>query len=100
MQGGLVAPTEDAQVTTTAAGGAPPSATGSPALPDTAQTQSQPPGVGPGVAASVATADLGEMVLWDRLLAGTSWSRRDIELGLQVVSTAILLFWVINEVQR
>jgi len=34
----------------------------------------------------------------DRLLAGSEWTREDVELLLQFVSTAILIYWVATEI--
>ncbi|MUW13920.1 hypothetical protein GJ633_04030 [Halorubrum sp. CBA1125] len=34
----------------------------------------------------------------DRLLAGTSWTRADVELALQTASTLLLLYWAVTEV--
>lgn len=106
MQGGLVNPAGDVSVTTVGeTGGRMPSVTGAPTLPSSqseqAQTYEQPqvqasPGDGPGVTTSTTIAELGPV---DRLLAGTEWSRADVELALQTLSTLILLYWAITEVQ-
>jgi hypothetical protein len=60
----------------------------------------QQAGQGPGVTADVDTAPLGQMGPIDRLLAGTSWTREDVELALQAVSTILLLYWAWVEAVR
>jgi hypothetical protein len=45
------------------------------------------------------TATVGDMNAINRLLAGTAWSREDVSLGLQMVTTAVLLYWIMTEVR-
>mgnify|MGYP006279358289 CR=1 FL=1 len=96
MQGGLVTESGQGQASVTVTGQ--PAPTGSPAVPQpTVQTTSQPVcGSGPGV---TSTVDVGELGPFERLLAGSSWDRQDVNLALQTVSTLILLYWVYVEVQ-
>jgi hypothetical protein len=89
MQGGLTgadgAGGQMAATTTgTDTGGSAPAATGSPAV-----------GEGTGVTTST---DVGEMNAVERLLAGTRYTRDDVDLALNVVSTLVLLYWVSTEV--
>lgn len=98
MKGGLVSTSAaaDAQGSTAGATG-PPVVTGSPSLPTQSQYgQPQPQTQGQGVA---TTVDVGEMGPVDRLLAGTAWTREDVELVLQTISTLLLLYWAVTEVQ-
>lgn len=89
MQGGLTgAEGAGGQMTATTTGsttgGSAPAATGAPAV-----------GEGPGV---TVTSDVGEMNAVERLLAGTAYTRDDLDLALNVVSTLVLLYWVSTEV--
>lgn len=92
MQGGLVSTTGGYRTTTVGDMG-PPAVTGSPAVPDATTA-----GQGPGVETSTSVSDLEGMGPIDRLLAGSEWTRDDVELLLQFVSTAILIYWVATEV--
>ena len=92
MQGGLVSTTGRYRTTTVGDMG-PPAATGAPAVPGTTTA-----GEGPGVETSASVSDLEGMGPIDRLLAGSEWTREDVELLLQFVSTAILIYWVATEV--
>jgi len=110
MQGGLVNPAGD--VSATAVGGSDggaPSVTGSPVVsgqpgqvmvtgnPAIAATAMGQPGTtqaAGSTAATTATVTGGT----DRLLAGTAFTRADVELVLQTVSTLLLLYWIVTEV--
>jgi len=96
MEGGLANP--DAEVSTTTAGSAgPPAATGAPAVPSqSAPTTSNSAGQGPGVTTAVAVGEMGPV---DRLLVNTTWTREDVELVLQTISTLLLLYWAVTEGQ-
>jgi hypothetical protein len=98
MQGGLIGGGEEYQVTTSDS--AAPAPTGVPALPNGQQPYAPAPtqqaGQGPGVTSSV---DIGGMGPIDRLLAGSDWNREDVELVLQTISTLLLLYWAVTEVQ-
>lgn len=105
MQGGLVNPAADVSATTVGGTGGPPPATGSPQLPGQSQhsqfqyAPEQPTngaGQGPGVTSTVDVAEMGPV---DRLLAGSDWNREDVELALQTISTLLLLYWAVTEVQ-
>ncbi|TKX79548.1 hypothetical protein EXE53_15400 [Halorubrum sp. SD626R] len=70
--------------------------TGSPAIgaaPSTMQATASGAGA---TGATVSTMDAAGGV--DRLLAGTAWSRADVELVLQTISTLLLLYWAVTEV--
>jgi hypothetical protein len=45
------------------------------------------------------TATVGDMNAINRLLAGTAWTQEDVSLGLQMVTTAVLLYWIMMEVR-
>jgi len=79
--------------TTTVGDMGPPAATGAPTVPGTTTA-----GEGPGVETSASVSDLEGMGPIDRLLAGSEWTREDVELLLQFVSTAILIYWVATEI--
>ena len=99
MDGGLVDPTAGVSATTVGGAGGPPSATGAPPVPSQSQQQAQSGGAGqePGVA---TTIDVNEMGPVERFLAGSDWNREDVELGLQAISTLLLLYWAVTEVQK
>jgi len=100
VEGGLAqgpAPGDYAATATGAAG--PPAPTGAPALPSTGGAQATATGTagtGPGGTVTVDTAGMGPV---DTALAGTAWTREDVELVLQAVSTVILLWWAVSEAQ-
>jgi len=99
VQGGLAqGPAPGDYVATGATG--PPAPTGAPALPSTDAAQAPPTGTagaGPGASVTVDTAGMGPV---ETALAGTAWSKEDVELVLQTVSTLILLYWVVMESNR
>jgi len=94
MQGGLAQSTTGVSVTSTGSG--PPDPTGVPTVPEetSAPVSASTAGAGPGATVAVNTDDLGPI---DTLLAGTSWTMRDLELTLQTISTVILVAWAIGE---
>ena len=97
MKGGLVDPADGVSATAVGTTGGPPSATGSPPVPEqSAQTQSGGAGQGPGVSTAVGVGEMGPV---DRLLVNTTWTRDDVELVLQAISTLLLLYWAVTEVQ-
>jgi hypothetical protein len=98
MEGGLANPAAGVSVTTAGGTDGRPSVTGSPPLPEQSQqhTQSGGAGQGPGVATTVNVNETGPV---DRALAGTAWTREDVELVLQTISTLLLLYWAVTEVQ-
>ncbi|UXF51038.1 MAG: hypothetical protein HQRvContig05_33 [Haloquadratum phage sp.] len=99
MEGGLVDPAAGVSATTVGGAGGPPSATGAPAVPSQSQaqtTQSGGAGQKPGVTTTVNVNETGPV---DRALAGTAWTREDVELVLQTISTLLLLYWAVTEVQ-
>jgi hypothetical protein len=49
---------------------------------------------------TTTSVDVGEMNGLDRLLAGTSWTKDDVDLALNAVATAVLLYWAIVEVRQ
>lgn len=98
MEGGLVYPAADVSATTVGGAGGPPSATGSPPVPSQSQQQAQSGGAGQGPSVST-TIDVNAMGPVDRALAGTTWTREDVEIVLQTISTLLLLYWAVTEVQ-
>jgi hypothetical protein len=49
-----------------------------------------------GTTTSVNVSDMNPL---DRLLAGTSWTKDDVDLAMNVLATLILLYWAITEVR-
>lgn len=45
------------------------------------------------------SAEVAAMGPADRLLAGSTWTRDDLALALQAVSTLLLLYWAVTEVR-
>lgn len=94
MQGGLVQSGQSSgRYHTMATGTGPPDATGVPELPQSDGT-APAAGAGRGVTVSVDTSQMGPV---DTLLTGTSWTRQDVDLVLQGLSTAILVYWALTE---
>lgn len=97
MEGGLVDPAAGEASVTTAGETGPPAATGAPSVPSTSTTTSSGgAGQGPGVETVTSVGEMGPV---DRLLVNTTWSREDVELVLQAISTLLLLYWAVTEVQ-
>lgn len=67
----------------------------------TATGTAGPPGAGTtvdhGTTVSVDTSGMGPV---ETALAGTAWTREDVELLLNVLSTLILLGWAVQEARR
>ena len=99
IQGGLVVdPAADVSAATVGATGGRPSATGSPPVTEEAPNQMVAMG-GQTATTTAATATTAtETGGVDRLLAGTVWTRDDVELVLQTLSTLLLLYWAVTEV--
>ena len=96
IQGGLVNPAADVSAATVGEAGGRPSATGSPAVAGQAPNQMVAMGAsGSSVETTTTTTEPGGV---DRLLAGTAWTRGDVELVLQKLSTLLLLYWAVTEV--
>lgn len=93
-------PAAGVSATTVGGAGGPPSATGSPPVPSQSQQAQTAQSGGAGQGAGVSTTiDVNAMGPVDRALAGSDWTREDVELVLQTISTLLLLYWAVTEVQ-
>ena len=87
MEGGLVQSDGPAATTDVVGAG------GSDGRPSVTSAPS-PGGSGSDGAGPTATVDVSSMNVIDRALAGTSWSKTDVQLAFQIATFALFIYWL------